>query len=198
MKKQSKKKAGASAKAARNGAPRKIAKRSAPSAAMSPKAAKVRRGDALVIVESPAKARTIGKYLGSGFAVKATVGHVRDLPTRKLGVDIENGAFTPEYVIIKGKNQTLTDIKKAAKSASEIFLATDPDREGEAIAWHVASQLDRAVPTHRILFHEITKDAVHEAIRKPGRIDEQKVNAQQARRILDRLVGYKASPLLWK
>ena len=151
-----------------------------------------------MIVESPAKARTIGKYLGSGYAVKATVGHVRDLPTRKLGVDIENGAFTPEYVIIKGKNQTLADIKKAAKSASEIFLATDPDREGEAIAWHVASQLDRAVPTHRILFHEITKDAVHEAIRKPGRIDEQKVNAQQARRILDRLVGYKASPLLWK
>jgi DNA topoisomerase-1 len=155
-------------------------------------------GGALVVVESPAKARTIGKYLGSGYAVKATVGHVRDLPTRKLGVDVDNGAFTPEYVIIKGKNQTLADIKKAAKSASEIFLATDPDREGEAIAWHVASQLDRAVPTHRILFHEITKDAVHEALRKPGRIDEQKVNAQQARRILDRLVGYKASPLLWK
>ena len=157
-----------------------------------------RRGSALVIVESPAKARTIGKYLGSGYAVKATVGHVRDLPTRKLGVDIDNGAFTPEYVIIKGKNQTVADIKKAAKSAREVFLATDPDREGEAIAWHVASQLDRGVPTHRILFHEITKDAVNEAIRKPGRIDEQKVNAQQARRILDRLVGYKASPLLWK
>src|SRR5687768_6941985 len=187
----------AAAKAAADGAPQKPKKKAAkPAAAPKPKAR--RRGDALVIVESPAKARTIGKYLGSGFAVKATVGHVRDLPTRKLGVDIENGAFTPEYVIIKGKNQTLTDIKKAAKSASEIFLATDPDREGEAIAWHVASQLDRAVPTHRILFHEITKDAVHEAIRKPGRIDEQKVNAQQARRILDRLVGYKASPLLWK
>ncbi len=163
-----------------------------------PKARTRRRGDTLVIVESPAKARTIGKYLGSGYAVRATVGHVRDLPTRKLGVDIANGAFTPEYVVIKGKNQMLAEIKKAAKAASAIFLATDPDREGEAIAWHVASQLDRGVPTHRILFHEITKDAVHEAIRTPGRIDEQKVNAQQARRILDRLVGYKASPLLWK
>jgi DNA topoisomerase-1 len=157
-----------------------------------------RRGEALVIVESPTKARTIGKYLGSGFAVKATVGHVRDLPTRKLGVEIENGTFTPEYVVIKGKNQTLTDIRKAARSAREVFLATDPDREGEAIAWHVASQLDAKVPTHRVLFHEITKDAIQEAMANPGAIDEQKVNAQQARRILDRLVGYKASPLLWK
>ncbi|HEU5170184.1 MAG TPA: type I DNA topoisomerase [Gemmatimonadales bacterium] len=157
-----------------------------------------RKGEALVIVESPTKARTIGKYLGAGYAVKATVGHVRDLPTRKLGVDIDGGAFTPEYVIIKGKSQTVTEIKKAAKGAREVFLATDPDREGEAIAWHVASQLDRSVPTHRILFHEITKDAVKEAMQNPGRIDEQKVNAQQARRILDRLVGYKASPLLWK
>jgi len=157
-----------------------------------------RAGDALVIVESPTKAKTIGRYLGSGYAVKATVGHLRDLPTRKLGVEIENGLFTPEYVTIKGKNQTLSDIKKAAKGASEVFLATDPDREGEAIAWHVAGQLDRAVPTYRVLFHEITKDAIQEAMRNPGAIDEQKVNAQQARRILDRLVGYKASPLLWK
>jgi DNA topoisomerase-1 len=157
-----------------------------------------RRGDALVIVESPTKAKTIGKYLGSGYAVKATIGHVRDLPTRKLGVEIENGTFRPEYVVIKGKTQTLSEIKKAAKSAREIYLATDPDREGEAIAWHVASQLDATVPTHRVLFHEITKDAIQEAMRSPGIIDEQKVNAQQARRILDRLVGYKASPLLWK
>ncbi|HEX5386978.1 MAG TPA: type I DNA topoisomerase [Gemmatimonadales bacterium] len=157
-----------------------------------------RRGGSLVIVESPTKAKTIGKYLGSGYAVKATVGHVRDLPTRKLGVDIEGGTFTPEYVIIKGKSQTLSEIKKAARSAREVFLATDPDREGEAIAWHVASQLDRSVPTHRVLFHEITRDAVKAAMRSPGDIDEQKVNAQQARRILDRLVGYKASPLLWK
>ncbi len=157
-----------------------------------------RRGDALVIVESPTKAKTIGKYLGSGYAVKATIGHVRDLPTRKLGVEIEDGTFRPEYVVIKGKNQTLADIKKAAKAASEVYLATDPDREGEAIAWHVASQLDRSVPTHRVLFHEITKDAIEEAMRTPGQINEDKVNAQQARRILDRLVGYKASPILWK
>jgi DNA topoisomerase-1 len=157
-----------------------------------------RAGEALVIVESPTKAKTIGRYLGNGYSVKATIGHVRDLPTRKLGVEIDNGRFTPEYVTIKGKNQTLTDIKKAAKGASEVYLATDPDREGEAIAWHVASQLDRGVPTHRVLFHEITKDAIKEAMQNPGDIDEQKVNAQQARRILDRLVGYKASPLLWK
>ena len=184
-------------KAAKPAGATKPAKRAKPARGAAPQATG-RRGSALVIVESPAKARTIGKYLGSGYAVKATVGHVRDLPTRKLGVDIDNGAFTPEYVIIKGKNQTVADIKKAAKGSRAVFLATDPDREGEAIAWHVASQLDRGVPTHRILFHEITKDAVNEAIRKPGRIDEQKVNAQQARRILDRLVGYKASPLLWK
>jgi DNA topoisomerase-1 len=157
-----------------------------------------RAGDALVIVESPTKAKTIGRYLGNGYAVRATIGHVRDLPTKKLGVEIDKGRFTPEYVIIKGKNQTLSDIKKAAKGASEVYLATDPDREGEAIAWHVASQLDRAVPTHRVLFHEITKDAIREAMQNPGDIDEQKVNAQQARRILDRLVGYKASPLLWR
>jgi DNA topoisomerase-1 len=189
----------APAKAAVDGAATRAKKTAKGSTVAKPEGRTARRrGAALVIVESPAKARTIGKYLGSGYAVKATVGHVRDLPTRKLGVDIENGAFTPEYVVIKGKNQTLADIKKAAKSAREIFLATDPDREGEAIAWHVASQLDRAVPTHRILFHEITKDAVNEALQRPGRIDEQKVNAQQARRILDRLVGYKASPLLWK
>jgi DNA topoisomerase-1 len=157
-----------------------------------------RRGEALVIVESPTKARTIGKYLGSGYSVKATIGHLRDLPTRKLGVEIEGGTFRPEYVTIKGKTQTLSEIKKAAKTAREVYLATDPDREGEAIAWHVASQLDAKVPTHRVLFHEITKDAVQQAMASPGTIDEQKVNAQQARRILDRLVGYKASPLLWK
>ncbi|HTO72786.1 MAG TPA: type I DNA topoisomerase, partial [Gemmatimonadales bacterium] len=155
------------------------------------------RGGALVIVESPTKARTIGKYLGRGYTVKATVGHLRDLPTRKLGVDVEKN-FQPEYVTIKGKTQTLSEIKKAARSARSVYLATDPDREGEAIAWHVADQLDPKVPTHRVLFHEITKDAIQEAMKSPGRIDDQKVNAQQARRILDRLVGYKASPLLWK
>jgi len=150
-----------------------------------------------VIVESPTKAKTIGKYLGSGYDVRATVGHLRDLPTRELGVDVDNG-FEPKYVTIKGKTKTLSELKKAAKGASVIYLATDPDREGEAIAWHVADQLKALVPTHRILFHEITKAAIQEALKDPGQIDDRKVDAQQARRILDRLVGYKASPILWK
>jgi DNA topoisomerase I len=150
----------------------------------------------LVIVESPTKAKSIGKYLGRGYEVKATIGHVRDLPTRKLGVDVENG-FQPEYVTIKGKTQTLKDLKKAAKTARAIYLATDPDREGEAIAWHVADQLDTTAPLHRVLFHEITKEAVEKAVAEPGEINDDLVKAQQARRILDRLVGYKASPILW-
>src|SRR6476661_778986 len=154
------------------------------------------KGMSLVIVESPTKAKTIGKYLGAGYDVRATVGHLRDLPTRELGVDVENG-FEPKYVTIKGKTKTLSDLKKAAKGASAIYLATDPDREGEAIAWHVADQLKAGVPTHRILFHEITKAAIQEALSKPQQIDDLKVDAQQARRILDRLVGYKASPILW-
>ena len=153
----------------------------------------------LVIVESPAKARTIAKYLGRAYRVKATVGHVRDLPEKKLGIDIENG-FEPEYVTIAGKEKTLADLKSAAKDAREVFIATDPDREGEAIGWHVAEQIKRrgGAPMRRVLFHEITKDAVHKAIAEAGVIDERKVEAQQARRVLDRLVGYKASPLLWK
>jgi DNA topoisomerase I len=151
----------------------------------------------LVIVESPTKAKTIGKYLGRGYTVKATVGHLRDLPPRKLGVDVDNG-FTPEYVTIKEKAKTLTEIKKAARSAERVLLATDPDREGEAIAWHVASQLGNGGKVRRVLFHEITKDAVSAALANPRDIDQKKVDAQQARRILDRLVGYKASPLLWK
>lgn len=153
----------------------------------------------LVIVESPAKAKTIGKYLGRGYRVKATIGHVRDLPEKKIGIDIENG-FEPEYVTIPGKEKTVSDLKSAAKDAREIFLATDPDREGEAIAWHVASQVKRknGPPIRRVLFHEITKDAVQLAIANAGSIDERKVDAQQARRVLDRLVGYKASPVLWK
>jgi DNA topoisomerase I len=155
------------------------------------------RRPALVIVESPTKAKTIGKYLGSGYDVRATVGHLRDLPTRELGVDVDHG-FEPKYVTIKGKTKTLSELKKAAKGASVIYLATDPDREGEAIAWHVADQLNAGVPTHRILFHEITKAAIQDALRDPGEIDDRKVDAQQARRILDRLVGYKASPILWK
>jgi DNA topoisomerase-1 len=162
-----------------------------------PKGRSRAEGTALVIVESPTKARTIGKYLGSGYDVRATVGHLRDLPTRELGVDVENG-FEPKYVTIKGKTKTLSELKKAAKTASTIFLATDPDREGEAIAWHVADQLKSNAPTHRILFHEITKEAIRDALADPGKIDDRKVDAQQARRILDRLVGYKASPILWR
>ena len=152
---------------------------------------------ALVIVESPTKAKTIGKYLGSGYTVKATVGHVRDLPQRKLGVDVENG-FTPEYVPIKEKAKTLAEIKKAAKASSRVLIATDPDREGEAIAWHVAESLGNGGKVRRVLFHEITKDAVNQALANPLDIDQKKVDAQQARRVLDRLVGYKTSPLLWK
>ena len=153
----------------------------------------------LVIVESPAKAKTIGKYLGRGYRVRATIGHVRDLPEKKIGIDIENG-FEPEYVTIPGKEKTLSELKNAAKDSREILLATDPDREGEAIAWHVASQVRRknGAPIRRVLFHEITKDAVQGAIARAGEIDERKVDAQQARRVLDRLVGYKASPVLWK
>src|SRR5581483_1414818 len=154
-------------------------------------------GPALVIVESPTKAKTIGKYLGPGYTVKATVGHVRDLPQRELGVDVEQG-FTPRYVTIKGKAKTLSEIKKAAKTSGRILIATDPDREGEAIAWHVAEQVGNNGKVRRVLFHEITKDAVARALEHPVDIDQKKVDAQQARRILDRLVGYKASPLLWK
>ncbi len=156
-------------------------------------------GAALVIVESPAKAKTIGKYLGRGYRVRATVGHIRDLPTKKLGIDIEKH-FKPEYVTIEGKEKILAELKDAAKDASAIYLATDPDREGEAIAWHVAGQLKpkNNVPMKRVLFHEITKDAVIGAIAKAGKLNDHKINAQQARRVLDRLVGYKASPLLWQ
>jgi DNA topoisomerase I len=184
--KPAKPKAARSAKAAKSG-----------KASSRPNGRPARAGSALVIVESPTKAKTIGKYLGAGYDVKATVGHLRDLPTRELGVDVDHG-FEPKYVTIKGKTKTLAELKKAAKGASEIYLATDPDREGEAIAWHVADQISGNVPTHRVLFEEITRDAVLAAMRVPGDIDERKVNAQQARRILDRLVGYKASPILWR
>ncbi len=156
-------------------------------------------GSTLVIVESPAKAKTIGKYLGRGYRVRATVGHVMDLPEKKLGIDVDHD-FTPDYVVIEGKEKVVTELKDAAKTASQILLATDPDREGEAIAWHVAGQLRKkgGAPIRRVLFHEITKDAVRRAIEQPKQIDEHKVDAQQARRVLDRLVGYKASPLLWQ
>jgi DNA topoisomerase-1 len=153
----------------------------------------------LIIVESPAKAKTIKKYLGAEFAVKASVGHVKDLPERRLGIDIANN-FTPEYVTIKGKNKILQELRTEAKNAERVFLAPDPDREGEAIAWHIASELHHTPRDHiyRVLLHEITPKGIREALRQPGRIDEHKVSAQQARRLLDRLVGYKISPLLWK
>ena len=153
----------------------------------------------LVIVESPAKAKTIEKILGKGYTVKASVGHVRDLPPKRLGVDLQDG-FTPEYIVIRGKAKVLDELRASAKRAGKIYLAPDPDREGEAIAWHIAQELDgQARDTiYRVLFNEITPRAITEAMRNPGRIDEDKVNAQQARRILDRLVGYQISPLLWR
>jgi len=149
----------------------------------------------LIIVESPTKARTIKKFLPPRFAVKASIGHVRDLPKSTLGVDVENG-FAPRYLTIKGKGEVIKDLKSAVKGATDVFLATDPDREGEAIAWHLAELLKLEDPK-RIELHEITKAAALEAIAHPHQIDMDRVNAQQARRILDRLVGYKISPLLW-
>ena len=157
-------------------------------------------GKSLVIVESPAKARTVGQILGSKYVVTASQGHVRDLPKSKIGVDVEMD-FEPSYVIMKDKRSLLTQIKKAGNEAKEVFLATDPDREGEAISWHLqnaAEWKDLATPPKRVVFHEITKEAVEEAFRNPREIDMQLVNAQQARRILDRLVGYQISPLLWR
>jgi DNA topoisomerase-1 len=154
----------------------------------------------LVIVESPAKARTLNKILGRGFSVKASLGHVRDLPRASLGVDIDKG-FIPKYVIPVAKKKIVGEIKKAASKAGSIYLATDPDREGEAISWHLvqAARLDKDyIPVQRVVFQEITKDAVQEAFQSPRSIDMNLVDAQQARRVLDRLVGYKLSPLLWR
>src|SRR3989304_5428919 len=141
----------------------------------------------LVIVESPAKTKTLSKFLGKDFDIMATVGHIIDLPKSKLGIDVENG-FEPDYAVIKGKEKVITEIKKAAKKADHIFLAPDPDREGEAIAWHVANSIkpNGKSKVHRISFNEITKSAVLDAIKKPGKIDMNLVNAQQARRVLDR------------
>ncbi|CAN5354641.1 type I DNA topoisomerase [soil metagenome] len=150
----------------------------------------------LVIVESPAKARAIGKYLGKAYHVAASVGHVRDLPPRELGVDPENG-FAPTYAVIRGKKKILAEIGKAARAAERVYVATDPDREGEAIAWHIVDELGIPAETvRRALFYEVTPAAVRRAIDESGRIDSRKVDAQQARRILDRLVGYRISPLL--
>ena len=155
-------------------------------------------GKSLVVVESPTKAKTINKILGKDFVVKSCMGHVRDLPPKELGIDIENG-FKPRYVTIRGKGKILTELRKAAQGADIIYLATDPDREGEAIAWHVAHAIARKDDdVRRILFNAITPKAVRESIAKSGELDLQKVDAQQARRVLDRLVGYEISPLLWK
>ncbi|MBW2621610.1 MAG: type I DNA topoisomerase, partial [Deltaproteobacteria bacterium] len=151
----------------------------------------------LLIVESPAKARTIGKYLGPDFEVKASVGHIRDLPVNKLGVDIDNG-FIPEYVTIQGKQKIISDLKKAAKGKETIYLGPDPDREGEAIAWHIAQALKgKGRNFKRVLFHELTAKAIRQAIENPEELSLERFESQQARRILDRLVGYQISPLLW-
>ena len=161
----------------------------------------------LVIVESPAKAKTIQKYLGPGYEVEASLGHIKDLPRKGLGVDVEND-FATEYEIIPGKEKVVAHLKKLARSANAIYLAPDPDREGEAIAAHLAEELGsasdggrsrkkQATPVHRVTFNEITKKAVQEAFANPREIDWKLVDAQQTRRILDRLVGFQVSPLLW-
>src|SRR5690349_1452652 len=151
----------------------------------------------LVIVESPAKANTINKYLGTEYVVKASLGHVKDLPKSKLGVDIEHD-FEPVYDVIPGKEKVIKELRTAAKSAQRIFLAADPDREGEAICQHLKEILDgNKAEIFRVLFNEITPKAIRAAIEHPGRINQHVVDAQQARRILDRLVGYQVSPLLW-
>ncbi|AWI03987.1 type I DNA topoisomerase [Clostridium drakei] len=155
-------------------------------------------GQKLVIVESPAKAKTIGKYLGKNYIVEASMGHVRDLPKSQLGVDIDNN-YNPKYITIRGKGELLDKLKKEAKKSDKIYLATDPDREGEAISWHLSHVLKLDEDDKcRIEFHEITKNAIKSAIKEPRKINVDLVNAQQARRVLDRLVGYKISPILWR
>ncbi len=183
------------------GEPKKAKAVRAKKAPAAPKRArKADGGPSLVVVESPAKAKTIKKYLGRSFDVRASVGHVKDLPKSKMGVDIEKG-FTPEYDVIKGKAKVLSEIKRAARDASRVFLATDPDREGEAIAWHIAEEIGAEGGNgrvRRVLFNEITKNAIQKAIQNPIDLDRKKFDSQQARRILDRLVGYQISPILWK
>ena len=152
----------------------------------------------LVIVESPGKVKSIGKFLGRNYKIEASVGHIRDLPKSKLGVEIEND-FKPNYISIRGKGDVISNLKKQAQKAEKILLATDPDREGEAISWHLANILNLDEKEKcRVTFNEITRNAVADAIKKPRGIDMKLVDAQQARRVLDRIVGYKISPLLWK
>jgi len=156
------------------------------------------KSKSLVVVESPAKARTISRILGNKFDVKASVGHVRDLPKGAIGVAIDDD-FAPKYVVPKEKSRTVKEIRDAARGATIVYLATDPDREGEAIAWHLLEAADlRSAPLRRVVFHEITPEAVNAAFQHPRDIDMKLVDAQQARRVLDRLVGYKLSPFLWR
>jgi DNA topoisomerase-1 len=183
-------------------APAASAPAGAPKPAARRGAARAADGPTLVVVESPAKAKTIKKYLGRSFDVRASVGHVKDLPKSKIGVDIEKG-FLPDYDVIQGKAKVLSEIKRAAKKADRVLLATDPDREGEAIAWHIAEELgggshDHGGKVRRVLFNEITKNAIQKAIQEPIDLDRKKFDSQQARRILDRLVGYQISPILWQ
>src|SRR5215212_6220664 len=168
-------------------------------------------GPKLVIVESPAKAKTIAGYLGPGYVVESSIGHIRDLPRDasdvpasikaekwgRLGVDVDND-FTPYYVVSRDKKPHMTRLKGLLKEASELYLATDEDREGEAIAWHLQEELKPKVPVHRMVFHEITKQAIQDAVASPRDLDLDLVEAQEARRILDRLYGYEVSPVLWK
>ena len=153
----------------------------------------------LVIVESPAKATTIEKYLGKGYTVKASMGHLIDLPKSRMAVDVDNN-FQPEYITVRGRAKLLKELQKDAKKSDRVLLASDNDREGEAIAWHLNRALKdkTTADIKRIVFNEITPVAIKEAVKNPGEIDESKVNAQKARRVLDRLVGYNLSPLLWE
>src|ERR671929_935635 len=154
---------------------------------------------ALVIVESPAKAKTINKYLGKQFVVKASLGHIKDLPKRDLAVDVARG-FEPRYEVIEGKRKLISELKQTAKNVEDIYLAADPDREGEAICYHLQEELrdgKNGPRIFRVMFNEITKKAIERAFERPGQVDVKLVEAQQARRVLDRLVGYKISPLLW-
>ena len=154
---------------------------------------------ALVIVESPAKAKTINKYLGKQYIVKASLGHIKDLPKRDLAVDIDKG-FEPRYEVIEGKKKLIAELKQTAKKVADVYLAADPDREGEAICYHLQEELGNGKNgprIYRVMFNEITQRAIRKAFEQPGQVDIHLVDAQQARRVLDRLVGYKISPLLW-
>lgn len=154
-------------------------------------------GKSLLVVESPTKVKTLSKFLGKDYVIKATVGHIKDLPKSKLGVDVDKG-FEPQFLVLKGKSKIVTEIKKTGKEVERIYIGSDPDREGEAIAFHVAEVIGKGKEVERVLFHEITKKGVLDAMQHPTKLDEAKYNAQKARRILDRLVGYKISPLLWE